>query len=245
MKQYYTEKFYADRVDSLASARKIIPAVLEYIRPNSVVDVGCGTGEFLQVFSEHGISDILGTDGQWVNRDQLRIPEQYFVPAEIDKPLNLGRTFDLAISLEVGEHLPESVAKTFVDNITSLAPVVLFSAAIPMQGGVYHVNEQWPEYWAALFREKGYVTADCIRKKIWDEPDVAFWYAQNSLMFAHESVLDQYPLLREEAARTPAALSRVHPALYLMVSNKYKKAMSKIPLPLRRMLTRSGMYRTS
>jgi hypothetical protein len=62
------------------------------------------------------------------------------------------RTFDLAICLEVAEHLPPEAAEGFIDSLTRLAPVVLFSAAITFQVGNQHLNGQWPDYWATLFR---------------------------------------------------------------------------------------------
>lgn len=76
------------------------------------------------------------------------------------------RNFDLAVSLQVAEHLPPSSAKGFIDSLAKLAPVVLFSAAIPLQAGAEHLNEQWPEYWAALFKTHDYLPIDCIRGRM-------------------------------------------------------------------------------
>ena len=181
----YTEKFYLDQKDgSLHSAKEIVPLILNDVKPKSVVDVGCGLGTFLSVFREYGVQDILGIDGDYVEKKMLLIPQEKFQPMDVSKPFYLNRAFDLAVSLEVAEHISQDAAVSFVDSLTKLAPVILFSAAIPFQGGTNHVNEQWPEYWAELFHQKGFVPIDGIRPRIWKNDRVAFWYAQNILVFA-------------------------------------------------------------
>ena len=124
----------------------------------SVVDVGCGDGSWLFVLQEdYGKDDILGIDGPWIHEDQLNIPKECFLRAPLDESLPIDRKFDMAISLEVAEHLPEARAEGFVEDLTRLAPLVLFSAAVPGQGGTNHVNEQWQDYWIALFGARGFL----------------------------------------------------------------------------------------
>src|SRR6266511_1612991 len=157
----YTDEFYRDHLEvSRRSAR----AMVALVRPRSVVDVGCGLGPWLAVFREHGVSDVQGIDGAWVDRSKLIIPEDRFLAVDVRRPIQLERRFDLAVSMEVAEHLPGECAPVFVDSLARLAPVVLFSAAIPFQGGVGPINEQWPEYWAEHFARNGYAVIDCIRK---------------------------------------------------------------------------------
>ncbi len=212
----YTDEFYEARIDSLISARVIVPLVLELIQPKSVIDVGCGTGEFLSVFREKGVSDILGIDGLWVNKEKLRIPKKAFQSANLEMPLKIDINFELAVCLEVAEHLPEKSAKSFIESLTNLSPVVLFSAAIPFQGGTHHVNEQWPEYWAKLFKQRRYLPIDPIRKKIWNNDKVCSWYAQNILLFAKKDYIEKNKILKKEFEQTEVpVLSMVHPDLYL------------------------------
>src|SRR4029077_19644174 len=111
---------------------------------------------------EWGARDILGLDGDYVSREKLAIPAQNFMAMDLTGPISVERTFDLVVSLEVAEHLPADCSSGFVDALTRLGPVVLFSAAAPYQGGAQHVNEQWPEYWAKLFSRKGYLPVDCL-----------------------------------------------------------------------------------
>lgn len=103
-----------------------------------------------------------------------------------------SKPFELAQSLEVAEHLYQEYAPNFVKLLTSLSDVVLFSAAIPYQGGVHHVNEQPPAYWAELFAKEGYVCIDCLRERIWEDDSISTWYRQNIMIFVHESKTDLF-----------------------------------------------------
>lgn len=193
----YTREFF-DRNEetALPSARVIVPIVVSLLRPQSVVDVGCGRGAWLRAFLENGVPDVLGVDGHHLDRSRLLIPASHFLAHDLREPLRLRRRFDLALCLEVAEHLPQRAAATLVRGLTRAADHVLFSAAIPGQGGVGHVNEQWPSYWAGLFRELGFRCLDPIRPRIWSVPQVAWWYRQNTFLY-----------VREEAARDVEALA--------------------------------------
>jgi SAM-dependent methyltransferase len=180
-----------------------------------VIDVGCGVGAWLAVFREHGVGDVWGVDGAYVARSGLEIPPERFLTADLCEPLSIVERFDLAVCLEVAEHLPEDCAQTLVDSLVRLAPVILFSAAIPFQRGELHLNEQWPDYWSERFRSRAYEAVDCLRDLIWHNERVEPWYAQNVLLFASRSYLQGRPELRTHIVRDPADLARVHPRLYL------------------------------
>lgn len=213
----YTPNYY-QRIGNWAenSAKEIVPVALELARIQSVVDVGCGDGTWLNVFRQNGIEDFLGIDGDYVEQASLRIPAEKFLPFDLKQPLRLERTFDLVVSLEVAEHLPPECADTFVDSLTRLGPLVLFSAAVQNQGGKQHVNEQWQDYWAERFQQRGYVVIDGIRRRIWNNPNVRWWYAQNILLYARPEVLAANPTLETEARKTDASwLSFVHPQAFL------------------------------
>lgn len=210
----YGSAYFSAQKETLRSARAVVPRIAEMVQPRSVVDVGCGIGVWLSGFVELGVTDIIGVDGAYVPRDLLVIPQDRFRAADLTQPLQLGRTFDVALSLEVAEHLPGEVAGAFVASLTSLAPVVIFSAAIPIQGGRGHVNEQWQTYWARLFGEQGFVAVDAIRPEIWTCRDVDWWYRQNTIVYVREERLASYKLLAEARQRTDERmLDIVHPVL--------------------------------
>jgi hypothetical protein len=220
----YDHDFYADIGPvSLRSAQIVVPIVQQIVDASSVVDVGCGNGAWLSVFRDAGVEDYLGLDGEYVRPGDLLIDPGHFRAVDLERPQSLGRAFDLAVSLEVAEHLASDAAAGLVDFLVTLAPVVLFSAAIPGQGGVDHVNEQWPAYWADLFAARGYRAADVIRPRIWNEPAVAGYFAQNIVMYARGGRLDAvspaFPIAeRDDAMAAPLAL--VHPHVLQAVSDQ-------------------------
>jgi len=211
---YYAPEFFewqADRAER--SARFVVPQLMELARPRSVVDLGCGTGAWLQVFREHGVEEILGIDGPYIDRDQLRIPVESFVAADIAGPPALDRRFDLALTLEAVHCAPPEAAETIVHALTTYAPVVYFSSAVPYQGGGPGPNRQWPRYWSDLFAREKFDCYDFLRSELWEEPHVDWWYAQNGLIFAREGVL-------EGTEPTGPPLPLVHPLLLAHVAEQ-------------------------
>src|SRR6266403_1721923 len=223
--EHYTKSFYEGlRSGATRSSNVVVPLVLQLISVKSVVDVGCGDGSWLATFQKLGVSDILGIDGDYVEQDFLQIPPERFRPMDLAKPFHLGRRFDLAISLEVAEHLPPETASAFVRSLTGAASAVLFSAAIPYQGGQNHINEKWPDQWAALFRENGYFPIDAVRKRIWQNDEVDWWYAQNTLLFAHGGLVERSLALKAALERTDSEqLSVVHPKQHLYLERRYRE----------------------
>jgi SAM-dependent methyltransferase len=197
------------------SADIIVRQLVDLVNPRSVIDVGCGTGSWLRSFQEHGVQDVRGFDGPWLEIDKLLVPKELFQRADFEKPLRVDRRADLAISLEVAEHISPASAANFVESLTSMSDVVAFSAAIPFQGGHHHLNEQWPEYWAALFEKQGYATIDCFRLRLWNERRIHYWYRQNLLLYVKRAALPNYPKLVACQENSFGPLPFVHPALYI------------------------------
>lgn len=208
---FYDDAFF-QRLEQgvLRSANVVVPMLMRLISPRSVVDVGCGRGAWLSVFRQNGVETVLGVDGSYVDRTRLSVPPECFQVANLEDRLSLGSTFDLALCLEVAEHLHWRRAPDLVTTLTSSSPFVLFSAAVPGQSGVHHVNPQWPWYWTALFRERGFRCLDVIRPKIWRDPAVDFFYRQNMYLFVSAAGLDRRPNLLEEDAFPGDDLQLIH-----------------------------------
>jgi SAM-dependent methyltransferase len=212
----YDASFFRGIADaSLTSAREVVPVLIELIHPSSVVDVGCGTGGWLSAFVEAGVKEIAGVDGDYVDRMQLCIPSNRFFAQDLSRGMKLKEKFDLAISLEVGEHLSGEVAGQFVKGLTTLAPVVVFSAAVPGQGGVAHINEQWPAYWAARFAENGFEAVDILRPLLWDNQNIVWYYKQNMLLYVKRDLIGNYAAISRKHERTDRrVMPIVHPEMY-------------------------------
>jgi SAM-dependent methyltransferase len=196
---------------SPTSAAVVAPLLEELVHPTSVLDVGCGIGAWIEAF-DPGIAT-LGID----ELDPSNVAGHY-QQVDLAQPFDVGR-FDLALCLEVGEHLQPTEAPTLVASLVRAAPVVAFSAAIPGQYGFGHVNLQWPDYWAELFEAHGYRQFDAIRARIWDDDRVAWWYRQNLFLYAAEQEFESrppthfvHPALLEQRS-TPLSSHSVMPLL--------------------------------
>lgn len=186
LNEIYDEDFYKQQAeDSIKSAKEIIPFIKEVIDPKSVLDVGCGAGTWLKVWSDFKV-DIQGVDCNTIPEDGLYISRSKIIISDLveENLKNKLNNVDLVESLEVAEHIDEAYANKFVDLITSKADTILFSAAIPFQGGTHHVNLQPLEYWNQKFREKGFECFDILRDKLWNNDNICYWYRQNILVFA-------------------------------------------------------------
>jgi hypothetical protein len=179
----------------------MLPPLLRRLEPASVVDVGSGVGAWALTAIESGITDVVAIDGAYVARTELLIPSDQFVAIDLSASFSLQRRFDLAICMEVAEHLPPSRASSFISDLCRLADVVLFSAAIPGQGGVEHVNLRWPSYWAEAFSRQGFGVED-IRPRFWRDQRIAWWYRQNAM------------LATRDGTGTGGFLDCVHPELW-------------------------------
>jgi Methyltransferase domain len=237
----YSKAFFVAQKDrSYNSAKHIVPLIRQIASIHSVCDVGCGLGMWLRVFLEAGVEDIVGADGHWVDTDSLIIPVSAFHHADLRESFRLDRRFDLAISIEVAEHLPESRSASFVEDLTRLAPLVLFSAAIPRQGGTDHINEQWQSCWAAVFARYDFEACDVVRPLIWNNTEIARWYRQNIILFCRRDFLQNVPGLTGPTANG-LPLSVVHPQQYTEIWNEMdvRESMQLFAGALRRYLRRS------
>jgi SAM-dependent methyltransferase len=170
---------------------------MELLSPRSVIDFGCGPGAWLRAFIENGVREVRGIDGDYVEQEKLLIDPQHFVVADLTKAFSLDRNYDLAVCIEVAEHLPEASAAALIEQLTSAAPAVVFSAAIPGQGGTNHVNEQWLQYWRDLFTERKFAMVDAFRPQIRDDTRVASYIRQNLVLFLSDSMCPSLPALSQ------------------------------------------------
>lgn len=217
-----TRYVHDEVVHNVEAAKEIVPYLLNLLPIQSVVDVGCGIGTWLSVFKDCGVHDLLGIDGNYVDKTMLKIPMEFFVDYDLETPFSMHKKFDIALSLEVAEHLKEESATIFVETLTRLSDVIVFSAAIKNQGGQNHINEQNPSYWVSKFESQGYTCLDILRPVFWNNEKVEFWYRQNMLLFTnndqiisdfknHNSFLNQHlvhPELLEIKAKSQKKYSK-------------------------------------
>ncbi len=200
---------------SAYAARRIVSAMRTILPVRSVVDFGCARATWLREWQSQDVDDCIGVDGDYVDRGKLAIDPQLFVATDLALPFRLERRFDLAQSLEVAEHLPPARADGFVADIVAHAPVVLFSAAAPGQGGEHHLNERPAAYWQALFRAHDFLAIDCLRPLLGADRRLPAWYRYNLILYVQRCALDTLdPFARQFLLREGERLVDLSPLPY-------------------------------
>jgi hypothetical protein len=190
----YEELYFSRRKNlSYISAQKVLSFLKDFYSFSSAVDFGCGTGTWLKACMELGCESIQGFDG-FADPSSLCIPPECFKQKLIGENIDLTQSYDLAICLEAAEHIDEKFSERIVETLTMASKVILFSAAIPGQGGTNHINEKPPEFWQKKFMDHRYTQFDIIRPTIWNESAVAWWYKQNIFLYVHDESIETLKL---------------------------------------------------
>lgn len=207
-----------EKIHNLESSMDFVSFIYNTFMPNSVIDFGCGLGNFLHSFKNLGVKEVKGVDGPWVEKAKRAkfLKDDEFIVHDLQLPLRLSKKYDLVLSLEVGEHLSENAAGTLVENLVSAGDIIIFSAAVPYQGGQNHINEQWQSYWAKQFARNDYILLDIIRPSIWENQKISWWYRQNSFVYAQKDI-------SIDSIEVPIIRDMIHPELYLAKVNKLKE----------------------
>ncbi len=187
--EIYDDRYY-DFIDRTASqsAAAMAESIVDCFSPKSVLDVGCGTGALLSAFKIRGIyiSGLEYSDAGITRCRQKGVPVTKFDLENSVISLEPSNGYDITMSFEVAEHLPEMLADKYVAAITKGSPILIFTAATPGQGGLDHVNEQPHSYWIAKITMRGYNFEKHLSfefRERWQKRGVASWYANNLMIF--------------------------------------------------------------
>ncbi len=230
--QYDKSFFINRRALAQASAKSILKIIWPLTQPKSALDIGCATGIWLAECSNNGATTIKGVDGPWVPIDELEIDANNFQIHDLSQstPAIEGE-YDIALCIELAEHLTEESGKQLVKLLTSQAEVILFSAAIPGQGGTGHINENKQSYWHEFFSAYHFECFDVIRPHIWDDSGVNVIYKQNMLLYVKTDSHPYQELINKghktNIVSTAYELDRVHPDLFSMKAASAVKKPSK------------------
>jgi len=173
----------------------IVPYLISQYSPKSVLDVGTGLGTWLNIFKANGVAEVKGLDGPWVDHGMLEIESSEFLTVDLNGRFFPNKKYDLALCLEVAEHLEEKYAETFIAELAKCSDLIVFSAAIPGQQGQNHINEQPPAYWHGLFRQHGFSLYEDFRDLFWDNTEIEWWYRQNILVYNKMNSASKVPIM--------------------------------------------------
>jgi hypothetical protein len=173
----YSLKYYSEIIDDSTKSRDEFFKLPEIAKAQSIIDVGCGLG-----FWGKDLSIIYNGVDHDIPERMLIIPKENYKEYDLtsSKPFPFQRMYDLCLCLEVLEHIPEEYAEKSVALLTSLSDNVLFSAAIPGQGGHQHINEKFQSYWAGLFSTHGYYPNIL---PIRENYNISIWYRNNAILY--------------------------------------------------------------
>ncbi|MGB9370213.1 MAG: class I SAM-dependent methyltransferase [Xanthobacteraceae bacterium] len=233
----------AEELANRESANCILGILSEYLQPASVLDVGCGLGTWLSVLQQRGITDVRGVEGKWLKTADLVCDSKLVQLCDLEAGFDLERRFDLIVCLEVAEHLSPAAAGRFVESLVRHAPAVLFSAAIPFQGGSHHLNEQFLSYWESIFAKHSFKPVDVVRGRIWLNQRVLWWLRQNTVLFAHQTLIDTNDKLGDAVRDPVGPLSIVHPEIYWDRINMLTAQVRQLK-KLEALIGVTGIYRT-
>jgi SAM-dependent methyltransferase len=184
---------FFQQVDELAGAsyEEMARSIVETYRPRSVWDAGCGTGALLAALRDEGVPQLRGAEFHDAGLRICRRRKLDVEKVDLTRRVTIPPGTDLVICMEVAEHLPESASDTLVESLTSGPDQLLFSAAVPGQGGHHHINEQAHDYWLEKFGARGFLVdtaaTDAIRAR-WRAAGVAPWYSNNAFVLRRGQV---------------------------------------------------------
>ena len=193
-------------------------------------------------FSKRGVLDVLGIDGAWVDKKLLTIGIEEFTVHDFGtEKYTPIRKYDLALCIEVAEHISADMGALLIDSIVNSSDVVLFSAAVMGQGGSGHVNEQCQHYWSTQFAERGYICVDLIRPRVWANSNVNVIYKQNMLLYVREPVFQSLKLSADKIISHSYDTDRIHPDLLVIKDAAlHRNTLSRVQSGLRLLLRKLG-----
>jgi hypothetical protein len=97
------KRHIADEPQRFYTAERVVRLVYDKIKVCSVFDVGRGRGLWLAVAAELGAIETIGIEGTWIEAQSAYIAPDHILRQDLELEFNLNQSFDLVMSVEVGE----------------------------------------------------------------------------------------------------------------------------------------------
>jgi len=182
------EYLFYKTTDTYDSAKELLKTLLPIVGDvESILDFGCGVGSWAKAFQESGVKNCFLIDHPSIDVSKLLIRSDFtFVPANLDKFLPDVIKVDCVVSTEVLEHISDYRSDQIIDYLTKCSDLIIFSAAIPRQGGLGHCNEQRHAYWHQKFYERGFCFYDGFKTEVLDNDRIVYWLRQNLFIYYND-----------------------------------------------------------
>lgn len=191
--QQFSDAFRPAHGAWAAAMTGLLNQIAEPAPIRSVLDLGCGVGSLLALLAPD--CSAIGVEGPWLADVPLRVPGDRIIRHDLlAAPLDLGRRFDLAVCVDVGQYLPASMAPVLVETLCRHANRVLFAAGIPEQLTDGLAHDLHPSDWGRLFADHGYVAED-LRPRIWNQAALPLSLRQAAILYHRRPDADPAPVL--------------------------------------------------
>ncbi len=186
----YNDKYYERHFAQYRKwENKIGEYLYEELKPNSVLDLGCGVGSYLEGFLNAGCKNLLGIELSFSDVEKYIVEDirSHIIEGDVTTSLNLNRKFDCVISFEVGEHIAPYGTEKFIDNLILCSDrYIILTAAPPGQRGTGHINLRSKDFWIESIVSKGFLYREDLVEKYrvkWKEFNVEKYILNNLMVF--------------------------------------------------------------
>ena len=197
----YSDQFYESVTNRAEYSSRIIFSLLKNaLHPKTFVDVGSGDGVWSLSALEHFESinhveawDLLA-EKTYLDIAKKRFPSKNIISKRIDfesSDYGVEMVYDLAVCLETFEHLSPSACEKLSLFFSSHTRILIFSGAVPGQGGTNHINEQPFKTWQRNLLDFGFFPLDFIRPNIQDKKNVPSYYKNNIVLWVNSKFLHE------------------------------------------------------
>jgi glycosyltransferase involved in cell wall biosynthesis len=193
--KHYDDGFYKMHMPWRSDYDLISKWIFENIPGKIFGDIGCGNGYIISNLYNKYSKKVWGVDGSEYFMDNIdRSVLSMVKRVDLTNKAKLDKA-DVAICLEVAEHISAEFSDILVNNIVSVnAKTIIFTAAPPGQAGVNHINLQDHKYWVNKFLANGYLLDESLSSKFCKDLSGSLlytkWYLDNWMVFRKKESFD-------------------------------------------------------
>jgi hypothetical protein len=179
------ETFDYDKMwqEEMPFAKRLAEWIKFWLNPEFVVDLGCGPGMYVHALNEIDV-EAVGYDTDERIKDKQNLYQQSIFDLD-----SISGIANVALCIEVAEHIKEKLSRQIVKSCLGILErrgILIWSAAIPGQGGVGHINCQPKEYWHNIFRACGAIRLHELEEDMLSSIRRGYhmgWFTQNAMIF--------------------------------------------------------------